>query len=91
MKETLPAPARPLVVYVDSGQGSADDEADTDELAAAYLALGYVDGTNFRHVIQPGAAHDETYWAERFPGAMQLGSDRAEPQRATGDRTRRRR
>lgn len=69
---TLPAPARPLVVYVDSGQGTVDDESDTDELAAAYLALGYADGTSFRHVIQPGAAHSETYWAERFPGAMQL-------------------
>jgi hypothetical protein len=23
-------------------------------------------------VIQPNAAHNETYWAERFPGAMQL-------------------
>lgn len=69
---TPPAPARPLVVYVDSGQGSVDDEADTDLLAAAYLALGYVDGQNFRHVIQPGAQHNETYWAERFPGAMQL-------------------
>ena len=63
---------RPLVVYVNSGQGTVDDEADTDLLAAAYLALGYVNGTNFRHVIQPGAAHNETYWAERFPGAMQL-------------------
>jgi len=72
VKGTLPAPARPLVVYVDSGQGTVDDESDTDELAAAYLALGYVDGTNFRHVIQPGADHSETYWAERFPGAMQL-------------------
>jgi predicted alpha/beta superfamily hydrolase len=69
---TLPAPQRPLIVYVDSGQGTVDDEADTDMLAAAYLALGYVDETNFRHVIQPGAQHDETYWAERFPGAMQL-------------------
>ncbi len=59
-------------MYVDSGQGTVDDEADTDMLAAEYLALGYVDGTNFRHVIQPGAAHNETYWAERFPGAMQL-------------------
>jgi predicted alpha/beta superfamily hydrolase len=71
MKATLPAP-RPLVVYVDSGQGTVDDEADTDQLAAAYLALGYLDGTNFRHVIQPGAQHSETYWAERFPGAMQM-------------------
>ncbi len=69
---TLPAPNRPLVVYVDSGQGDADDESDTDQLAAAYLALGYVNGTNFRHVVQSGAQHNETYWAERFPGAMQL-------------------
>lgn len=63
---------RPAIVYVDSGQGSVDDESDTDTLANAYLALGYVDGVNFRHVIQPGAAHDETYWAERLPGALQL-------------------
>ncbi len=71
---TPAAPARPLIVYVDSGSGAAsiDDEPDTDLLAAAYLALGYVDGTSFRHVIQPGAPHSETYWAERFPGAMQL-------------------
>jgi predicted alpha/beta superfamily hydrolase len=64
--------ARPLVVYVDSGQGTVDDEADTDMLAATYVSLGYVDGKNLRHVIQPNAAHNETYWAERFPGAMQL-------------------
>jgi predicted alpha/beta superfamily hydrolase len=69
---TKPAPLRPLAVYVDSGQGSVDDEADTDMLAAEYAALGYVDGKDFRHVVQPGAAHNETYWAERFPGAMQL-------------------
>jgi predicted alpha/beta superfamily hydrolase len=69
---TLAPPMRPTIVYVDSGQGTADDEMDTDDLAAAYLALGYVDGTNFRHVIQPNAAHNETYWAERFPGAAQL-------------------
>jgi predicted alpha/beta superfamily hydrolase len=72
VKTTQPAPARPLIVYVDSGQGTVDDEADTDLLAAAYLGLGYVDGKTFRHVIQPGAAHSETYWAQRFPGAMQL-------------------
>jgi predicted alpha/beta superfamily hydrolase len=72
IQSTLAAPQRPLIVYVDSGQGTVDDEADTDELAAAYLALGYVQGTNFSHVIQPGAQHSEIYWAERFPGAMQL-------------------
>jgi predicted alpha/beta superfamily hydrolase len=72
IKGTPAAPARPLVVYVDSGQGTVDDEADTDLLASAYLGVGYVDGVNFRHVIQPGADHSETYWAQRFPGAMQL-------------------
>jgi GH25 family lysozyme M1 (1,4-beta-N-acetylmuramidase)/predicted alpha/beta superfamily hydrolase len=69
---TLPAPARPQIVYVDSGAGIGDGEADTDLLAAQYLALGYTDGVNFRHVVQPGASHNEVYWAERFPGAIQL-------------------
>jgi predicted alpha/beta superfamily hydrolase len=72
IKGTLPAPNRPFLVYVDSGQGTVDDEADTDLLAAAYLGVGYVAGTNFRHVVQPGAQHSEVYWAQRFPGAMQL-------------------
>ena len=70
-QQTKQAP-RPAIVYVDSGQGDVDDEADTDLLAQAYVSLGYVDGTNFRHVIQPGAQHNETYWAERLPGALQL-------------------
>jgi predicted alpha/beta superfamily hydrolase len=69
---TLPAPHRPTAVYIDSGQGTVDDEAETDDLATEYLALGYVANTNFRHVVQPGASHSETYWAQRFPGAMQL-------------------
>ena len=69
---TLPAPARPQIVYVDSGAGTADHQADTDLLAARYLTLGYVNGVNFRHVVQPGASPNEVYWAERFPGAMQL-------------------
>lgn len=68
---TLPAPNRPQIVYVDSG-GAADDQADTDLLAEQYLAIGYVDGVNFRHAVQPGAFPNETYWAERFPGAMQF-------------------
>jgi predicted alpha/beta superfamily hydrolase len=72
VKGTLPSPSRPLLVYVDSGQGTVDDEADTDLLAAVYVGLGYVDGKTFRHVVQPGAQHSEVYWAERFPGAMQL-------------------
>ncbi|MFO0616282.1 MAG: alpha/beta hydrolase-fold protein [Polyangiaceae bacterium] len=71
VKTTSAAPARPLRVYVDSG-GDADGKADTDLLAAAYLGIGYVENDNFRHVVQPNAAHNEVYWAERLPGAMQL-------------------
>jgi predicted alpha/beta superfamily hydrolase len=72
----MPTTPRPQLVYLDSGSGTADDEADTDMLASTYVSLGYVDGTTVRHVVQPGAQHGETYWAERFPGAMQfiLGS-----------------
>jgi len=69
---THAAAVRPLRVYVDSGSGDADDESDTDQLDAAYRALGYIDGVNYRHVVQPGAQHSEVYWAQRFPGAMQL-------------------
>jgi predicted alpha/beta superfamily hydrolase len=69
---TLAKPNRPLIVYVDSGSGDADDQSDTDLLAAEYLTVGYVDGVDFRHVVQNGAQHGELYWAERFPGAMQL-------------------
>jgi predicted alpha/beta superfamily hydrolase len=63
--------ARPLTVYLDSGSPN-DGQADTDLLANAYLALGYVDGVSFRHVVQPGGMHNEVFWAQRFPGAMQL-------------------
>ncbi len=70
--QTLTKSPRPSIVYVDSGQGDADDEVDTDNLAQAYVALGYTDGVNFHHVVQAGAQHNETYWAERLPGALQL-------------------
>jgi predicted alpha/beta superfamily hydrolase len=72
--ETQPAPDRPLLVYIDSGDGDAgvDDYPDTQLLGQAYVGVGYVAGTNFRQVVQPGAQHSETYWAERFPGAMQF-------------------
>ena len=78
---TLAAPNRPLTVYVDSGNGMPAAECrghgrrrgrHRAMLAAAYLALGYVDGTSFRHVLQPMACHSETYWAQRFPGAAQF-------------------
>jgi len=71
VQTTAAAPNRPLSVYVDCGDTN-DDQTDTDMLAAAYVTLGYQNGTNFRHVVQPGANHNEVYWAQRFPGAMQL-------------------
>jgi predicted alpha/beta superfamily hydrolase len=70
--QSTPAGARPTIVYVDSGAGSGDDQADTDLLAAAYVGVGYVEGVNFRHVVQAGATHSEVYWAQRLPGALQL-------------------
>jgi predicted alpha/beta superfamily hydrolase len=71
VRGTPPAPMRPTIVYVDSG-GSGDDQVDTDQLAQAYRDVGYVDGVQFRHVVQANASHDETYWAQRLPGALQL-------------------
>lgn len=65
--------SRPLRVYVDSGDSgpSNDGVADTRDLAAAYRAVGYVDGQNFTFVVQPGATHTESAWAARLPGALE--------------------
>ncbi len=56
-------------VYVDCGDGSADDYVDTSQLVTAYTGMGYVEGGTFLHVYAPGAQHNEVYWALRFPGA----------------------
>jgi predicted alpha/beta superfamily hydrolase len=71
---TPPAPNRPLRVYLDSGDsGPGNDTVTlTTSLANAYLGVGYVAGSNFKHLIQPGASHNESFWAQRFPGAMQF-------------------
>jgi predicted alpha/beta superfamily hydrolase len=70
VQTTPAAPNRPLRVYVDSADTSADSVTDTNALAAAYVSVGYVEGTDLLHVVQAGAQHNETYWAQRFPGAM---------------------
>lgn len=70
---TLPmASARPLRVYVDSGDSgpSSDGVADTADLAAAYVAAGYVEGDTLHYVVAPGHQHEERYWALRLPGAL---------------------
>lgn len=63
---------RPLRVYVDSGDSgpSMDGVTDTAALAAAYRTLGYVEGSSLHHVVAPGHAHSESYWAERLPAAL---------------------
>ncbi len=65
---------RPIRVYVDSGDSgnSNDGVSDTRDLAAAYRALGYVDGSTLKHVVQPGATHTESAWASRLPGALEF-------------------
>jgi len=68
---TPAAPNRPLLVYVDSGDTN-DGVIETNALAAAYATVGYDSGVDLLHVVQPGGQHNETYWAQRFPGAMQF-------------------
>jgi predicted alpha/beta superfamily hydrolase len=68
------AAQRSAPLYVDSGDSGTgnDDVTDTDTLATTYLSVGYVEGTTFHHVVQPGGQHSETYWAQRLPGALQF-------------------
>ncbi len=63
---------RALRVYVDSGDvgASMDDVTDTAALAMAYRSVGYVEGTDFHYLVQPGGQHNEVYWAQRLPGAL---------------------
>jgi predicted alpha/beta superfamily hydrolase len=71
---TMPTTARPARVYVDSGDSgnSNDDVTNTNMLAATYVNLGYTTGVDFLHVVQAGGQHNEVYWAERLPGALQF-------------------
>jgi|GEM_PF-294658 len=65
---------KPLRIYVDSGDGGAgsDDAVNTKELAARYRGVGYVDAKDFMYVLQPGALHNEIYWAQRLPAALRF-------------------
>jgi predicted alpha/beta superfamily hydrolase len=69
---TSTRPAKPVRVYVDSGDSgtSNDDVTNTTELAARYRSAGYTDNKDLLHVVQPGAIHNETYWASRLPAAL---------------------
>lgn len=64
--------ARPLRVYVDSGNAgdSMDGVTQTRELAATYRSVGYAEGTTLHYVVQDGGQHSERYWAQRLPGAL---------------------
>ena len=72
VSSTPTRPARPLRVYVDSGDSgtSNDDVANTTELAARYRKAGYTDSKDLLHVVQAGGQHNETYWASRLPAAL---------------------
>jgi len=69
---TPAAPNRPLLVYLDSGDSSDDGVVETNNLAAAYVSVGYDEGVDLLHLVQAGGLHNETFWAQRFPGAMQF-------------------
>lgn len=66
--------ARPLRVYIDSGDSgsSSDDVTNTTELAARYRKVGYTDNKDLLHVVQTGAEHSEIYWAARLPAALRF-------------------
>ncbi len=72
--KTMPPAMRPARVYVDSGDSgtSNDDVTNTNMLAATYVNIGYASGVDFLHVVQAGGQHNEIYWAERLPGALQF-------------------
>ncbi len=74
MVPMTPAAPRPDRIYLDSGDSgpSNDDVTQTAQLADAYRALGYSEGTNFKYVVQAGATHNELYWAERLPEALKF-------------------
>jgi predicted alpha/beta superfamily hydrolase len=71
---SMPSMMRPARVYVDSGDSgpSSDDLSDTNMLAATYVNIGYASGVDFLHVVQAGGQHNEVYWAQRLPGALQF-------------------
>ncbi len=72
VSSTLTRPAKPLRVYVDSGDSGtqSDDVVNTTELAARYRKVGYTDAKDLLHVVQPGGQHSEIYWAQRLPAAL---------------------
>ena len=67
-----PVAPRPLRVYLDSGDSGVDDDdvTQTAKLADVYRSLGYVEGKDLKYVVQKGAVHNETYWAQRLPDAL---------------------
>jgi len=69
---TTAASPRPIRAYVDSGDSgpSNDDVTNTANLAAAYKALGYVQGSTLDYLVQAGGQHSEIYWAQRLPGTL---------------------
>jgi hypothetical protein len=71
--QSTPAPPnRPLAVYVDAATPRRTTTAHASLLAPAYTSAGYVAGVDFKYVLQAGGQFNETYWAQRFPGAMQF-------------------
>lgn len=61
----------PIKLYLDSGTRGGDRPDDVYLLEKSVLQY-YANPQNVQVVIQPDADHNEKYWAERFPKAVQF-------------------
>jgi len=78
VRDTSPLIAMPAKVFVAFGGKEADNPAVTDKMVGLirtvqsnFQAAGYND-SNFRFVFEPDAAHTESAWEARLPGALQF-------------------
>jgi len=76
VRDTSPLTTWPVRIFFGFGGKEADNPVMNDRLiglvrqvAANFRAAGYGD-TNLRLVVDPGARHSESAWAQRLPGAL---------------------
>ena len=78
VRDTNPLIAMPVKVFVAFGGKEGDNPAGTQKMVGLirtvqsnFQAAGYND-SNFRFVFEPDAAHTESAWEARLPGALQF-------------------
>ena len=70
---------RDVFFYVDNGGVGLEEKLQPgiDYLLGFWQEQGYREGEDFVLVIDESAEHKEEAWADRFPGALQMGLERA--------------